>query len=89
MEVAHAFSGQLRGRDRFGIGRWEIRDGLPVLRNAQASLGCTLVKTLDHGTHSIFLGRVDAVVVAQKVAPLIYQDGVYAHAISLESFVAA
>lgn len=86
IKVAQAFSGQLRGRARFGVGHWTLHEGVPVLQDAQASLCCTLVQTLDHGSHSIFLGRVGSVAVADAVAPLIYQDGAYTHASALAEF---
>lgn len=82
--VAQAFSGKLKGAARFDVGRWERLSELPVLRGAQASLLCTVASSFTHGSHSIFLGRVDSVHVEDEVSPLIYQNGSYSLAAPLE-----
>ncbi len=85
-EAAQAFSGKLKGSARFALGQWD-NDAyqLPALRDAQANIFCTLVETLTHGTHSVFIGRVDGVRTAGQVAPLIYQNGDYSRAVSLKA----
>ena len=83
-EVAQAFSGMRKGAERFTVGHWVSGEqGLPALRGAQASLFCTVVETLGHGTHSVFLGRVDAISSVDGISPLIYQDGSYSCATRL------
>jgi flavin reductase (DIM6/NTAB) family NADH-FMN oxidoreductase RutF/nitroreductase len=76
---AGAFSSKtLKGVERFAPGAWEENDeGLPFLKDAQANLFCTVDQTVPYGTHTIFIGRVSAVHVAEGVSPLIYQDGQY------------
>lgn len=89
IDVAQAFSGQLKGRARFEVGQWSCHPhGSPALRGAQANLFCTVVETLLHGSHSIFLGRVDAIAFADPVSPLIYQNGDYSMARPVASHAA-
>ncbi|MEO7658377.1 MAG: flavin reductase family protein [Pyrinomonadaceae bacterium] len=51
-------------------------DGFPVLSDTLAHLECRIVKTLDGGDHSIFLGEVENVVV-KNGDPLLYFKGQY------------
>jgi flavin reductase len=78
-ELSQAFSGRLRGAERFGVGRWHADEsGLPCLEGAQANLVCATDARIPYGTHTIFIGRVERVLVAPQVSPLLYQDGGYA-----------
>jgi flavin reductase len=52
----------------------------PRLRNAQASILCRRIDHHRFGTHSIFIGVVEDVVVRQEVAPLVYLDGKFGSA---------
>ena len=76
---AGAFSTkQLQGAARFAGGDWQADAlGLPYLADAQANLLCTIDMAVPYGTHTIFIGRVDAVRVADTVSPLLYADGSY------------
>ena len=47
----------------------------PRLRNAQASILCRRIDHHRFGTHSIFIGVVEEVVMRDEVAPLVYLDG--------------
>lgn len=78
--LAAAFStSKLKGSERFANGAWEADEsGLPYLTDAQATLICTIEAALPYGTHTIFVGKVDAVRVSERVSPLLYQDGQYA-----------
>jgi flavin reductase (DIM6/NTAB) family NADH-FMN oxidoreductase RutF len=65
---------------RFSVEDWE--DGpqkLPVLRNALASQICTVQGTFDYGTHTIFVGRVDEVLLphttTKTLSPLVWMNG--------------
>ncbi len=77
-EVAAAFGGAVDRPLRFTVGEWS-RDahGLRRLDGAQANLSCVVDQMIAYGTHSIVIGRVDAVRTSGQVAPLIYQDGKY------------
>jgi flavin reductase len=77
--LSRAFSGKLRGEDRFRLGNWcETEDGLPFLGDAQANLFCEIVRIMDYATHAIFIAPVYSVRAQQHVDPLLYQDGKYA-----------
>ncbi len=79
--VSSAFSGRLRGRDRFAADDWVAGVGdIPRLVRAQAAVFATVSKVILHGTHAIVIGDVEHVVVGEKVQPLLYQDGKYARA---------
>jgi len=65
---------------RFDPQDWEEEpDGLPILKGALSSLTCTVETTSNYSTHSIFVGRVDRVILLElapgRVAPLIWMDG--------------
>ena len=65
------------GADRFAQGQWEQWHGVPVLANAQSSFVCRRADSHVFGTHSIFIGQVEDVVVREDVEPLVYLDGRY------------
>jgi len=78
-ELSRAFSGQVRGEERFASGAWQqTREGLPFLADAQANLFCESERTMSYATHTVFLARVLSAIVRQHVDPLIYQNGMYA-----------
>jgi len=77
-ELSRVFSGKLKGGERFRVGDWDrSADGLTYLRDAQANLFCTVDRTVDYQTHTLFFGRVFAVRTEKAVDPLLYQDGKY------------
>jgi flavin reductase (DIM6/NTAB) family NADH-FMN oxidoreductase RutF len=77
--VASAFGGRLRGRERFSEGEWLVTVGrIPTLVGAQANLFATVAKVVPYGTHGIVIGTVEDVLVQEKIAPLLYQNGRYA-----------
>ena len=95
--LSQAFSGKLKGEDRFQLGNWrQTEDGLPFLADAQANLFCEIVRVVDYGTLTIFIASVYSAKTQQEVDPLLYQDGKYAIArplsdvqVNLESVLAA
>lgn len=76
-ELVSAFSGKLTGSDRFNVGRWydDALTDSPYLENAQCNLFCEVDSIVSAGTHSIVIGKVVAVRVAEGIAPLVYTDG--------------
>jgi flavin reductase len=77
--VSSAFGGRLRGKERFSEGEWLVTaDGIPTLVGAQANLFATVAKVVPYGTHGIVIGAVEDVLVQEKIAPLLYQNGGYA-----------
>lgn len=78
VDISSAFGGKVSGADRFLIGNWDATaDGLPFLRDAQASLICDLDNTVGYGTHNVFFGRVRDIHLSGETQPLIYGDGRY------------
>jgi len=74
-EVATIFADRKLEAQRF-IRGWD-NDCVtpPRLRGAQASILCRRIDHHRFGTHSIFIGLVEEVVVRPEVDPLIYLDG--------------
>lgn len=79
VEIASQFANSARRAERFSTGTWiEMATGSPVLMEAMASFDCTIVQRIPYGSHTIFLGEVRAVHVADESAdPLVYVDRGY------------
>jgi flavin reductase len=58
--IAMAFSDKARRHERFVDGQWQGRDGLR-LAAALATFECRLAQTLNHGSHSIVIGLIEAI----------------------------
>ena len=72
------FSGKKVGQERFAAGRWSLsKIEPPRLIGAQASIFCKVEDKLVYGTHTLFVGRVTRVHVADEVKPLLYQNAAY------------
>ena len=83
-ELSTAFSGGQSGDARFRSRNWtRLATGAPVLIDALVSFDCRVVKKLAHGSHTIFLGQVEQILLGQKGKPLLYSDGQYAKLASL------
>jgi len=83
-ELSTMFSGGQSGDARFKTRNWtRLVTGSPVLIDALVSFDCHVVKTMVHGTHTIFLGQVEQILIGQKGKPLLYSDGQYAKLASL------
>lgn len=73
-----AGSGGVYGDQRFAEARWTtLATGAPVLLRCLASFDCRLVQRVPAATHSIFLGRVEAVRLEPDLDPLVYVEGDY------------
>ena len=76
--VSAAFGGKLGGAARFSVGDWDADSkGRAYLKDAQANVFCVVDSTLTYGTHTVIIGKVDAVRMHGSVAPLLYGDGKY------------
>lgn len=69
---------------RFAAEHWvEGMGGLPTLRGALSVHVCTVVAAHDFGTHTVFFGQVDDVILpatmAQSFAPIIWLNGARQH----------
>jgi flavin reductase (DIM6/NTAB) family NADH-FMN oxidoreductase RutF len=83
-ELSAIFSGAQKGEGRFRSGEWlRLATGAPVLASALASFDCHVAARYDHGTHSVYLGEVQALRTGAKGRPLLYANGQYAKLASL------
>ena len=83
-ELSTSFSGAQSGEGRFKSRNWsKLATGSPVLVDSLVSFDCRVAKHLAHGTHTIFLGEVEQVLVGKKGKPLLYSEGQYAKLASL------
>src|SRR3546814_12947843 len=78
--LARMFADRSQHHLRFTSG-WEVDDSRPPrLADAQAFLTCRRIDHHQFGTHSIFIGVVEEVMVRGEVDPLVYLDGSYGSA---------
>jgi flavin reductase len=83
-ELSTTFSGAQSGEARFKSRDWtRLATGSPVLIDSLVSFDCRVAKSLTHGTHTIFLGQVEQVLLGKKGKPLLYSEGQYAKLASL------
>lgn len=78
VELSNRFA-WVKDEDRFLEGRWETATtGAPVLADALAWLDCTIFTRARAGTHSIYIGEVQASAVPRPdEAPLVYWNRGY------------
>jgi flavin reductase (DIM6/NTAB) family NADH-FMN oxidoreductase RutF len=76
-DLVHPFSGKAKGEDRFSFGQWEnhAMNGLPCLADALANVACVVDAQLAYGTHTLFVGRVEAIRFLRECNPLVWQNG--------------
>lgn len=83
-ELSSLFSGAQKGEGRFREAQWtKLSTAAPVLGDALAAFDCRVVNRMVHGTHTIFLGEVQQLLIGRKGKPLLYADGQYAKLASL------
>ena len=76
-EIAQMFADRSRQALRFATG-WQVDcERPPRLADAQAAILCRRIHHHPFGTHSIFIGQVEEVVVREDVDPLLYVNGRY------------
>ncbi|KEZ21037.1 Flavin reductase-like protein [Sphingobium yanoikuyae] len=81
LETVAIFSAQrgLDGDARFLDKQWSIGPrGQPMLESALVTFECAVLDSHDYGTHTIFIGEVDAMGGTGGSNPLIYFDGGFA-----------
>ena len=75
-DLARIFSGAQSHDARFAESSgWEEGDDLPFLSDAQCSVFCDTARSMDWGTHTVFIGAVRKVAIHPHVDPLLYCDG--------------
>jgi len=82
-QVARGFAGS-KGESRFAYGAWssgymlpDETEKLPYLKNGQSAIFCRVTDVHASGSHSLFVGAVERVIVGYDKAPLVYCDGAY------------
>lgn len=77
--ILERFSRSDMRHKRFDEENWRSGPrGLPVLGDALASQLCTVATSIDYGTHTIFVGRIDDVILPEtsdEMFPLIWANG--------------
>lgn len=80
------FSGKMAGEERFASGDWVADEtGIPCLADAQANVFCTVVQHMSYGSHSIFIGTVDKVLLFGITSPLLYQEGALFRSVAIHN----
>ena len=84
-ELSNRFA-YLKDEDRFAVGDWtRAETGAPVLADALAWMDCTIHSRHRAGTHTIYVGEVQASETRRaSQAPLIYWDRDYRRLMALE-----
>ena len=74
-----AFSGATPAGQRFDVGDWKrmADGGVDYLGTAQANVFCTKVAAVPFGTHTIFIGKADEVLLNEDDRPLLYRNAAY------------
>ncbi len=78
--VAERFSGfgGIKGPARYDGAEWETAvTGARLLVGAPTSFDCTVEEMIDRATHSILIGRVQAIRTTPDAGALIYWNGAY------------
>lgn len=77
-EVSDICAGRFPDKDRFSVGHWEMREGIPILADAQAVFLCEADIISTYGTHHIVVAKISEVIVSPgPVDLLVYADGGY------------
>lgn len=75
-DACFAFGGRQRGAERFDRAAWATGPReLPYLIGAEANIFCAVDGSLDYGTHTIFVCRVERVIVRATFHPLVFLNG--------------
>jgi flavin reductase (DIM6/NTAB) family NADH-FMN oxidoreductase RutF len=70
--------GDIYGDSRFDQTGWmELATGAPVLASCLATFDCRVVEKMAAATHSIFIGKVEAITFEPELDPLVYVEGDY------------
>ncbi|MCA8039839.1 flavin reductase family protein [Burkholderia seminalis] len=76
--VSTAFSGAASPEDRFFTGDWaKHAAGVDYLASAQVNIFCRKVAAVPFGTHTIFIGTAEEVLLNDDSNPLLYRNASY------------
>jgi flavin reductase (DIM6/NTAB) family NADH-FMN oxidoreductase RutF len=64
---------------KFAIGTWDVSGhGNPILLDSLATIECSVLRRVDEGTHSVFIGAVLDATIRNACDPLLYVEGGFA-----------
>jgi flavin reductase (DIM6/NTAB) family NADH-FMN oxidoreductase RutF len=75
--LARRFAAKLPEADKFAGVAHRVHDGIPVLADALAWVGCTLDRLVPGGDHTIGIGSVQAAETGPATDPLVWFRGGY------------
>lgn len=76
-DVSNTFASSKTEMTRFDLVSWRAGEtGVPMIDGACCNLECTVAEAYDHGSHTIYIGRVEHAHVSDR-EPLLYFDGGY------------
>lgn len=77
--ISNLCAGGEEGKKRFELGHWQGFEQLPFLSDCLAVFKCQVDHSMDYGTHRIFIGLINQVLVGdpEHGDPLIYLNGQY------------
>ena len=69
----------IKGKEeqRFLEGSWSEFESIPYNEESQSNMFCNCIKTIEHTTHTIYLGEIIKVFNQSSFKPLLYKDGNY------------
>ncbi|MCB1361141.1 MAG: flavin reductase family protein [Rhodobacter sp.] len=79
-ELAQRFAGfgGVKGADRYDGADWVTAEtGAPLLKDAVIAFDCALAEMIDRETHSIVVGEVKAIRMADEASALAYWNGAF------------
>ena len=75
--LARRFASKLPEAEKFAGVPHTVHDGIPVLEDALAWVGCSLIEVVPGGDHTIGIGAVEAAEAGAPAAPLLWFRGRY------------
>jgi flavin reductase (DIM6/NTAB) family NADH-FMN oxidoreductase RutF len=75
--IARRFASKLPEADKFDGVPHDVHDGIPVLADALAWVGCDLERLVPGGDHTIGIGAVRAAETGGRSDPLVWFRGAY------------
>ena len=75
--LADVCSVKEKEEQRFLEASWSEFEGIPYNEESQSNMFCNCIKTIEHTTHTIYLGEIIKVFNQGSFKPLLYKDGNY------------
>ena len=78
-QLQQHFAAHFAGRRLHGLTpEFEVRGRTPVLKRSLAAVTAEVVETVECGDHTLFLGRINDLIIRDAARPLLYFGGRYA-----------